>query len=282
MDREWTLLLMVFTLIMGGALAVIYVSYSSQGQDIGSSVSTSTTSTTSSTSSTTTSTAAFATIMQTTTTIPASTTSVLAANIELTYSPETVFHGDELNIIATSDGYPLVGAAVVMDGYPKGKTDANGQYAIKRMVKGERTISVQKTGYKTESVGVEVKTYSYMHSSLVRQKKSSSERQAEIAKGKVVVILYDWPNCQNCLNVKRALADIVPQNRGCISYEWLNTYLDRDVQQELYGLLGAKNFVTPYVIIHGPGGEYHMNGAISSRTLNSRIKSASSNSCPIT
>jgi hypothetical protein len=219
------------------------------------------------------------TVSTTTTT----TTTLILPQLTLEIPDTTVFKNEDVTIRVLSDGSPVADATIILDGELKETSGTDGRTVLYALRSGNHTIDALKDGYQNASVNITVQTVSYAASSEIRIQHTPDERAQAIAEGKVVLIFYDSPNCPNCALMRPMVADIVNNNRQCISYELLNLY-NQGPSNELHDLMEGFNkttVATPVIVIEGDSGKIILTGFHYKTDIEDRLIQAESERCQI-
>ncbi|MFH1835556.1 MAG: hypothetical protein ABH851_05160 [Methanobacteriota archaeon] len=196
--------------------------------------------------------------------------------------PEGAFYlDDDVEIIVYAQEIPVSGASVYMDGSGGYLTDDSGLAVFNSVSGGDHEITAEKEGYGSAMHIFNVYPLRFGLSPAVKLRQTTGEREAAIGEGKVVFRFYDRPNCAFCMRMRPWAADIVGENRDCVSYELLSI-LDAGNLDEVKDLFPDSNFAeTPVIVIEGPSGRFVSEGLLSKNELLDRIKSASDGRCRI-
>jgi thiol-disulfide isomerase/thioredoxin len=216
------------------------------------------------------------------TTSTTTTTTTTLGTMVIQIPDEKIYKNDDVKIEVLSGGNPVPEVTITMDNENYYTTDAQGEVIIYSLTGGNHTIRAGKEGYKNAYINFTVDKTSYAFSSEVRKQKTEQERSRQIAKGKVVLIFYDLPNCVNCMRMKPWVADIVNENRDCISYELLNIY-NEGPKEELIGLITDKEITvpTPIIVIQNSDTKYVSTGYRTKAAIKDKIMDAANGVCMI-
>ena len=212
---------------------------------------------TSSTASTTTSTSTTSSISTTTSTIP-------LKIMEILYSPDKIYRGDDA-IISVSMGDDAKGSKLHINGDYKGVI-GDSVFNLLSLEGGQHNIVLEKDGYVNGTLMLQVDIDSYATSRDVRQKMSRGEEIQHIAKGKSVIRFYDTASCSICKAVVSQLNKLVDDNRDCVVYEKLSYY-------KYSAKLGPG--LLPFIEVEGSMGERTANGPVKMSTVKNMVESTS-------
>jgi len=186
-----------------------------------------------------------------------------------------------VDIRVYSDGGPVEGVLVSLDGKADYLTNEDGVITLNDLQGGLHALRAVKEGYETAYVNFSVYNTTYAYSSEVRVQHTPEERNRYVSEGKTVLIFFDLPNCVNCAVMRPWIAGIVNENRGCIEYEWLNI-IQEGPKAELRELIEDESSVsTPVIIVQGSNGRYMSAGYRTKAGIEAKLKEASDERCPL-
>ncbi|MFH1788805.1 MAG: hypothetical protein ABH834_05455 [Candidatus Altiarchaeota archaeon] len=201
--------------------------------------------------------------------------------LEIILSEMEVYKNDDLTITVASQGSPVAGVLLTVNGSGEYLTDSDGVAFIQYLDGGEYDVVARKEGFVEDAASFTVGSLRYGLSPAVKEQRTPDERRALIWDGKVVFIFYDRPNCPNCLRMKPWASDIVEQNRDCVAYELLRIIYDGP-RDELKELFPDQTFVdTPVLVFDGPAGRSVSEGFASKQAMEARLMAASDGRCSI-
>jgi thiol-disulfide isomerase/thioredoxin len=197
-------------------------------------------------------------------------------------APETnLYKGDDAEITILSEGVPVEGVEVYLDGVWKQNSDEYGMAMLSSLSGGLHLIYGVKEGYLNASLNLTVSNLTYAYSGDAKIQHTQDERNRMISQGKIILIFFDLPGCANCALMRPWIAELANENRGCIEYEWLNLAgVSEGPRNELREVIQDEDQVsTPVIIIQGENGSLLSSGFKSRDAIIDMISRVSNGGC---
>ncbi|MFH0861986.1 MAG: hypothetical protein V1875_03050 [Candidatus Altiarchaeota archaeon] len=201
-----------------------------------------------------------------------STSTTLGANKHMwvAYSPKKIYRGGDARLNVFSDGLPLKGASIYVDGSFLYQT-LDDDYPLMGLEGGSHDVVVQLDGYGNASVTIVVDSKTYAESEDLKVGLTDAQRRGKLLAGMAYIRLYEVPACVNCKIMADRIAAIADKNHECLDYERLGYWAHID---ELEGEFEPMDAL-PNIIIEGKNGRAKLTGLVDSSDLKAKIREVS-------